>query len=290
MEEKIRKSVLGRGLSSLIPVDEYNREFVRKIALTDIISNRFQPRNRFEESKLHDLEESIREHGIIQPVIVRKSAHGYELIAGERRFIAAQRAGLEEIPAIVKNVDDQKSLELALIENIQRDDLNPIEEARGYLTLCEEFKLSHEDVSKKVGRSRTTITNSMRLLKLPEKIQDSLKDSSLSVGHAKVLLGVHSQEMQLRVFEKIIKKSLNVRETEKLVRSLEQEKMVQREPVEPQMKYKCRECADFLRGRLGSAVDIKMTGNQGKIIIHFNSEGDLDRIVGSITPQPHPVA
>lgn len=283
MEDKvIRKSVLGRGLNSIIPVDELKNEFVRKIAVGKIRANRFQPRNRFEESKLKDLEDSIREHGIIQPIIVRKNIDGYELIAGERRFLAAQRCGLQEVPVIVKNVDDQQSLAIALIENIQRDDLNPIEEAKGYQMLCNDFQLSHEDVSKKVGRSRTSVTNTMRLLKLPERIQDALADSSLSVGHAKVLLGVSDEDTQLRIFEKIRQKSLNVRDTEKLIKSATEEKKTQRSYTEPHLKYKCKEYAEMLRDTLQTSVDVKVAGAEGKIVIHFNSPEELERIVDGI--------
>ncbi len=279
MEQKIRKSVLGRGLNSLIPVSAYDREFVRQIKIDEIISNRFQPRHYFEEDKLKDLVNSIAEHGVIQPVIVRKGNTGYELIAGERRYMAAKRLGLNEIPALIKNVDDQKSLEIALIENIQRDDLNPIEEAKGYQTLCKEFKLSQDVVAKKVGRSRTSITNSIRLLKLPEPIQNGLIEGSVSVGHAKVILGVADKQERLKIFERVVKKGLNVRDTEKLVRSLSALKTTKRRFADPNLKYKYKEYAESLRNRLETDIDIKWNGETGKIVIHFKSEKELDKIV-----------
>lgn len=282
MDEKARKSVLGRGLNSLIPVTEYDREFVRKIKVTDIISNRFQPRNNFEEEKLKELEDSIKEHGIIQPVIVRKIDSGYELIAGERRFLAVKRLGLEEIPALVKNVSDQKSLELALIENIQRDDLNPIEEAKGYQTLCREFKLSHDTVAQKVGRSRASVTNTMRLLKLPSPVQQGLIDGALSVGHAKVILGLSDEDLQLKLFEKIQKKGLNVRETEKVVQALVEQKKQPVQEKNTDLPYKYNEYARMLHTELKTGIEIRCSGTAGKVIIHFSSEEELDRIVEQI--------
>ncbi len=283
MDESQKKSALGRGLSSLIPITDLDREFVRKIALTEIVSNKYQPRNTFIEEKLNDLENSIREHGVIQPIIVRKTPEGYEIIAGERRYIAAKRIGLDEIPAIVKNVTDQKSLELALIENIQRDDLNPIEEAKGYMTLCNEFRLSQDAVAKTVGRSRTSITNSMRLLKLPDHIQNALIDGSLSVGHAKVILGVASTEDQMRIFEKVIRKNLTVRQTEKLVQDINDPKEEKQLLLEPAIEDKSYKLTLNLKEKLNTPVEIKFaSSDKGRIIIHFESQEEFDRIADRI--------
>jgi len=280
-----KRSALGRGLSSLIPVSELKREFIEKIEITKIVSNKFQPRNNFVEEKLQELVESIKEHGVIQPIIVRKVSEGYELIAGERRFLAAQRIGLQEIPAIVKNVTDQKSLELALIENIQRDDLNPIEEALGYEMLCKEFSLSQEIVAQKVGRSRTSVTNTMRLLKLPGQIQGSVAEGNFSVGHAKVILGVEDSDTQLKIFNKIISKDLTVRDTEKIVHSLSMPKITKSSKVNLERNRKYKNCAEQLRNTLDSSVEIKWNGEKGKLVIHFESEKDLESIVRKISTQ-----
>jgi len=280
-----KRSALGRGLSSLIPVSDLKREFIEKIEITKIVSNRFQPRNNFVEEKLQELVESIKEHGVIQPIIVRKVSQGYELIAGERRFLAAKRLGLGEIPAILKNVTDQESLELALIENIQRDDLNPIEEALGYQMLCSEFNLSQESVSQKVGRSRTAVTNSMRLLKLPEEIQNSVAEGAFSVGHAKVILGVVDSDTQLKIFNKIIAKDLTVRDTEKMVHTLSFPKIRKSSKINLERNRKYKNCAEKLRNVLDSSVEIKWSGEKGKLVIRFESEKDLEKIVRKISSQ-----
>ena len=280
-----KRSALGRGLSSLIPVSELKREFIEKIQISKIVSNKFQPRHNFVEEKLQELVESIKEHGVIQPIIVRKAREGYELIAGERRFLAAQRIGLDEVPAIVKNVSDQESLELALIENIQRDDLNPIEEALGYDMLCKEFNLTQDSVAQKVGRSRTSVTNAMRLLKLPEQIQGSVAEGSFSVGHAKVILGIDDTDTQLKVFNKIVSKDLTVRETEKIVHSLSLPKTTKSSKIDLERNRKYKNCAEHLRNLLDSSVEIKWSGEKGKLVIHFESEKDLEDIVRKIASQ-----
>lgn len=279
-DPKQKKSPLGRGLQSLIPVSPLDRELVHRIKLSDIKANRYQPRSEFIEEKLKDLELSIKENGVIQPIIVRKMQAGYELIAGERRFIAAQRAGLNEIPAIVKNVNDLKALELALIENIQRADLNPIEEARGYLMLSEEFNLSHEDIARQVGKSRTAITNALRLLKLPPKIQHALQDGSFTVGHAKVVLGLEDQDAQLDVFRQIVRNSFNVRNAEKLVQALKSpdKKTVVPSLTDPDLKQAFGEVTGALRSKLKSRVEIKWNDTSGRLIIHFNSRKELEHI------------
>jgi len=254
MDLKARKNGLGRGLDTLIPLSELDREVVRRIRITEIVSNRYQPRHRFEEEKLIDLENSIRENGLIQPIVVRKIKDKFELIAGERRFRATQRLGLKEIPAIVKNVSDQKSLEIALIENIQRADLNPIEEAMGYKTLCDDFSLSHDIVSQRVGRSRSVVTNSMRLLKLPRRIQSSLIDGTCTVGHAKVILGLDNPDDQIKVYEQVKTKNLSVKETEKAIANLDKSKKTRRTYIDPNLKYKCRQYAETLKNRLDAGV------------------------------------
>lgn len=291
MQDKLKRTGLGRGLSSLIPVSELDKQFIRKIHIAEIVTNRYQPRTSFGEEQLRELVESVRQHGVIQPVIVRKIDAGYELVAGERRYRAAKELGFEEIPALVKNVTDQESLELALIENIQRDDLNPIEEARGYLMLSKEFSLSQESVAKKVGRSRTAVTNSIRLLKLPEEIQQALASGDISVGHAKVILGLSERNDQLALCKKIVDRTLTVRETEDEVRLLlnPKEKPAPRPKPDPQLRRKCTMYARTLRESLRTGIEVKWSGDKGKLIITVDTEEDLDRIVGQLKTAQEPI-
>ncbi len=283
MQDKTKRTGLGRGLSSLIPVSELDKQFIRKIMIAEIVANKHQPRTNFAEEKLQELVDSIRQHGVIQPIIVRKLDMGYELIAGERRFLASKRLGLKEIPALVKNATDQESLELALIENIQRADLNPIEEAKGYLMLSKEFSLTQDSVAKKVGRSRTAVTNAMRLLKLPKKIQQALITSDISVGHAKVLLGVPEQEDQLAVCDKIIQKNLTVRDTEREIQKMAMAKIAPPKiPIDPKLRKKCKQFAVTLRESFQTQVNVKWTGDSGKLVINIASEKELDRIVDQL--------
>ncbi|MDX9702086.1 MAG: ParB/RepB/Spo0J family partition protein [Candidatus Auribacterota bacterium] len=282
MQDKSKKTGLGRGLSSLIPVSELDKQYIRKIQIAEVVANKYQPRTDFAEEKLQELMESIRQHGVIQPVIVRKIDSGYELIAGERRFLAAKRLDFQEIPALVKSVSDQETLELALIENIQRADLNPIEEAKGYLILSKEFSLSQDSVAKKVGRSRTAVANAIRLLKLPQRVQQALVCSDISVGHAKVILGLPEPEDQTALCEKIIAKDLTVRDTEREVRRMTTKPQCQSAPVDPQLRKKCKQYALALRESFRTGVDVKWTGNKGKLIITVANEEELDRIVSQL--------
>ena len=223
MNSKIKKG-LGRGLSSLIGETKVESR-TNKISLSDIVPNKFQPRKNFDEENLDDLTNSIRERGVIQPIIVRKSEsenNKYEIIAGERRWLAASKAGLHEIPVVVTQADDLKSLEFAIVENVQRHDLNPMEEAQGYKRLIDEFSYDQEKVSKFIGKSRSYITNSLRLLNLPQEVLSYVEQKKISAGHAKILVGLDNATF---IAEKIIEKKLSVRQTENFVKIFKKKKV-----------------------------------------------------------------
>ena len=230
----VRKAGLGRGLDSLIPEHsirkkpENNEQKPEKkdflLKITDIEPNREQPRKNFDEDALLELSESIKQFGIIQPLIVQKKGNHYEIIAGERRWRAAKMAGLKEVPAIIKNYTEREILEIALIENIQRENLNPIEEARAYKKLLTEFHLKQDEVAERVSKSRTAVTNSMRLLKLDERVQQMVIDEMITTGHARALISIEDKELQFQMANQIFDNKLSVRETEKLVKKLGEEK------------------------------------------------------------------
>ena len=221
--DKIKKG-LGRGLSSLIGETKIERQ-KNKISINDLVPNKYQPRKIFDENNLEDLTNSIKERGMIQPIIVRESKENkkkFEIIAGERRWLAAQKAGLNEVPVVITEADDLKSLEFAIVENVQRHDLNPLEEAQGYKRLIDEFNYDQEKVSKFIGKSRSYITNSLRLLSLPTKILDMIANRLISSGHAKILVGLENAEF---LANKIIEKKLSVRQTENLVKIFKKSKL-----------------------------------------------------------------
>ncbi len=289
---------LGKGLGSLLPsqviIEEDGVHFVEpessifaEIELNKIKFNPYQPRKEFDEKSLEELAESIRQNGLIQPITVRKVDTGYQLISGERRVRAAFKAGLTKIPAyIIKVEEDFKLLELAIIENVQRKDLDPIELANGYKRLIEECGLTHEQVAERVGKDRSTVTNFVRLLKLPIPVQESLKKNEISIGHAKVLLSLEEPELIKKVCQKIIQENLSVRDTETLVNellSIEVEKSKQKIAGSKQPNPELLNFQDLLMKHLGTKVTIKESGkNKGKIIIEFYSNDDFERIVESL--------
>lgn len=290
---------LGRGLASLIPpkkptpspMDTASRAaalppatlshpetpVTSDIAIGLIVPNPHQPRLHFDEAKLVELADSIKEHGILQPLIVTKTKDGYELIAGERRLQAAKRAGLSQVPVVVKEVDNQAKLELAIIENIQRHDLNPIEEAKAYLRLVEEFGLGQEAVAKKMGKSRSTVANTLRLLTLPVEIQRAVIEGKLSEGHAKALLAIDNPEKQRALFELIIKEELTVRETEERAKAVAVRSYV-RTAREASPEVQAKE--EWLTEQLGTKVKIQPKGKGGKILIEYYSPEELNTILG----------
>ncbi len=277
----MKKTTLGRGLDALIPkgaVEAGSRGGSGFIVagVEEVTPNRSQPRKDFDDESLKELASSIKEKGIIQPLVVRNTPGGYEIIAGERRWRAAQRAGLTKIPVIVKEVSDREVLELALIENLQREDLNPIEEAMAYSQLIEDFGLTHEDVSGRIGKERSTITNQLRLLRLPGEAKRALIDGDISSGHARALLSIESEEKSLQILSAIIKQRLSVRMTESLIRKLSQEKKPAAEPKSDDMYL--RQMADELKRNLNTQVRIVNKKGKGKIEIEYYSQEELDRL------------
>ncbi len=280
-----KKPALGRGLGSLMGEAQSETGYVdqkeeTKVSIDKINPNPNQPRTHFNETLLNELADSIRENGVLQPLLVRKKGEGYEIIAGERRYQASKIAGLEELPVIVKEVDDQKMLELALIENLQRSDLNPIEEAKGYRQLIKASGMTQEALSKAVSKSRSSITNSLRLLDLPEPVQQYLFDGRLTAGHARAILAVPYEEQRIKLADKVVAEGLSVRATENLAPlfSVGETPRVPR-PVMPQ-SYK--RAARVLRQALNTNVKVKSTRGKNKIEIEFKDEEELTRILASM--------
>lgn len=249
---------------------------LREVPLTSIVPNPHQPRLSFDEAKLQELTDSIKEHGILQPIVVSKNGEQHEIIAGERRFQAAKRAGLTTVPVVIRDVTEQEKLELAIIENVQRHNLNPIEEAKAYLRLVDEFNLSQEAVAEKMGQSRSVVANTLRLLQLPIEIQRAVAESKLSVGHAKALLAIENPEKQRAVFDLIIKEELTVRETETKVRSISVKPYV-RSAV--QLSPEVLERTEHLTQILGTKVKISPSGKGGRVIIEYYAPEDLDGLL-----------
>jgi ParB family chromosome partitioning protein len=260
------------------PVDESKNYFICPIE--KIRPNRNQPRKHFSVDKLEELAASIREQGIIQPLVVTKADDGYEIIAGERRWRAAQKAGLHEIPIVIREASPDAVMELALIENIQRQDLNAIEEAQAYRSLVEQFSISQEDVARRVGKNRTTVTNSLRLLKLPEEIQRDIVEERLSMGHARALLALEGADLVEKARHEILHKQLSVRATEDLVRRLKSNPYPQpaKRPQQPDLLMASLE--EQLQKRFQSRVAIRKVGSTGgRLEIHFNDSDELTRII-----------
>ena len=276
---------LGKGLEALIPGDfqPESRAGAQFIPISQIIPNPFQPRVEIDDNNLKDLANSIREHGIIQPLILTKDENDdlYTLIAGERRLRAAEMAGLESVPAIIRDANEQERLELALIENIQREDLSPIEAARAFQKLQDEFNLSQEEIADRIGKSRVTVTNTIRLLKLPDSIQIAIAKEKISEGHARALLGLSNKKSQEAALQAIIRNELNVRQTEELVRKLSGQKpqpTARQDTKSPEVKS----LEDQLRSQLGTKVSINHGKKGGTIVIHYFSEEELDSIINQI--------
>lgn len=275
-----RKFGLGRGLEALIPGgDTPPPSGVLDIALSSISPNPRQPRTHFDEGEISELTASIQEHGVIQPIIVSQDDEGlnYVLIAGERRWIAAQHAGLEYIPAIVRQVNEQQQIELALIENIQRSDLNPLEAAEAYRQLSDEFRLSHDAISARVGKSRTAITNTLRLLKLPPEVKKALIENRISEGHARTLLSLPTSQSQIAALQTILAKDLTVRQAEQLVKNLTGEKQEASARDEPPPEIIAIE--EVLRTHLGTKVKVNQRKKGGSIVIHYYSSEELNSIL-----------
>jgi ParB family chromosome partitioning protein len=277
-----RQSSLGRGLSSLIPQRSQHAP-TSEIALERIRPNPRQPRQRMDPAELESLAESIREHGVLQPILVTETLDGYQIVAGERRFRASQQAGLERIPAVIRQLADRDQLELALVENLQRADLGPMEEAHAFLALVSEFGLTHDQIAQRVGRAKSTITNTIRLLDLDPAVQTALVEGELSAGHARAIGGLPA-EHQGRIATTVVEQGLSVRQTEELVRRLREPRpttpATARRPLDPDLER----VEDDLRRRLGTKVTLARSRKGGRIIIEFYSDEELsqlyDRLIG----------
>ena len=285
----MNKKGLGKGLSALIPSAPElvsSDEPVMEIEIHKIKPNSFQPRRIFDEEKLRELAESIKEHGVVQPVVVRPvGPEKYELVVGERRFRACLSLGMTKIPAVVKEFSNGQMMEIALVENIQRQDLNPVEEAMAYRRLMEEFNLTQEQVSQKVSKSRSFIANMVRLLNLPEPILNKLSAGQLTVGHARPLLALNGEDAQIAIAQEVCNRNLSVRETESLVRrAVEEESKREKEKREKDNKLSpiMLDIEARLRSLLGTKVKIKDQGEKGKIEIDYYSTEDLERIVALV--------
>lgn len=288
------KKGLGKGLDSMIPdkivhnnsksnkkeIDEnVSRETL--ISINEIEPNKGQPRKNFEEDTLQELADSIKQYGIIQPLILQKTGNYYSIIAGERRWRAARIAGLKKVPAIIKEYTPQESMEIALIENIQRQDLNPIEEALAYQNLIKEFNLKQDEVAERVSKSRVTVTNSMRLLKLDEKVQQMIVDSMISTGHARTLISIENKELQYQIAMKVFDEKLSVRDTEKLVKKILEAKPDKEEiAVTKEDSFIYQDIEEKMKKLIGTKVSIKRKAkDKGKIEIEYYSTDELERII-----------
>lgn len=273
---------LGKGLDAFFAnMEPEQEEIVREVSLKELRPNPYQPRKSFDQDSINELKDSILEHGILQPIIARKSIKGYEIVVGERRYRAAKEAGLEKVPVVVRELSEQQMMELAVLENLQREDLTPIEEASAYQLLMDRLKLTQEELANRLGKSRPHIANHLRILSLPMDIQNLISEGKISMGHGRALLGLKKKEKVQQIVEKIIKEGLNVRQLEKLIQDLNNN--VPRETKKPKQEKSVfiREQETHLRERFGTTVNIKHNKNKkkGKIEIEFFSNEDLERII-----------
>ena len=277
----VKRMALGKGLVALIPDVGREKGELFLCGIEEIVPNRKQPRKRFDEESIRELAESIKEKGILEPLLVRKSREAYELIVGERRWRAAQKAGLREVPVLLKDVSNQEALELALVENLQREDLGILEVAEGYRQLVDEFQYTHEELAKKIGKDRTSVTNTLRLLRLPGEVKEKLSDFSLSAGHGRALLALPTELDQKEACRIMVKKGLSVREAERLVNRWGKKHST---PVaaEEADDSEWKQLQDDLRRFLSTQVHISKRGKRGRIEIEFYSVDELQRLVDLI--------
>lgn len=285
-----KRGGLGRGLNALVSEAEYetggsaasasNAASETKLPIEDIVPNPNQPRIHFNETELRELSESIQEHGVLQPLLVRKHGNGYEIIAGERRYQASKLAGLEELPVIIKDVNDEEMLALALIENLQRSDLNPVEEAKGYRQLIDASGMTQEALSRAVSKSRSAITNSLRLLDLPEVVQQMIFEGKLTAGHARAILAVPYEDARIRLAEKVVAEGLSVRATENLAPLFSAEETPK--TLRPATPQSFKKAARVLRQVFNTNVRVKSSRGKNKIEIEFKDEEELSRILGEM--------
>lgn len=292
----VKRSGLGKGLDSLIPKQSVEKKAEKpeektvvktvvkkeevKLRITEVEPNREQPRKKFDEDSLLELADSIKQFGVLQPLLVQKREGYYEIIAGERRWRAAKMAGLKEIPVIIKDFTDQQIVEISLIENIQREDLNPIEEALAYKRLLDEFNLKQDEVAERVSKSRTAVTNSVRLLKLDERVQQMVIDEMITTGHARALLAAEDKELQYKLAMKVFDERLSVREVERLMKLMTSKP--EKEPEKPEVKnqFIYQDLEESMKALLGTKVSINhKANNQGKIVIDYYSNEELERLI-----------
>ncbi len=279
---KRKKLALGRGLDALIPEYDPAVDTEKEYFLCDvdrIQPNRYQPRQHFNNEDLEDLSNSIKAQGIIQPLLVRQFAHGYELVAGERRLRAAAIAGLTQVPVVIRNVSDTEMLEMSIVENIQRENLNPLEEAEAYHRLIEEFKLTQDQAAERVGKSRSAVANFLRLRSLPPQIKESIVSGSLSMGHARAIVGIDKKALQVDIWRKVMSKGLSVRETENLAKQVKIGKPSPRQIETKAASNYLSDVEDELTRHYGTKVMIKRRGKIGKVEIEFYGDDDLDRLL-----------
>ena len=280
--KKTKKIALGRGLDSLLPdidpVESVSKEYFQ-CDIERIHPNRYQPRVRFSEDELEGMARSIKEQGIIQPLLVRKDDNGFELVAGERRLRAAKKAGLIQVPVIVKTIADTDLLEMSIVENIQREDLNPMEEAEAYYQLINKFDLTQDQAAARVGKSRPAVANFLRLRQLPEQIKADIIAGALSMGHARALLGASNSAQQNAAWRAVVSKGLSVRETERLINRLNADKKKAKKPSDDSEQRYLLSLAEDLSRRFGTKVQIKRHGKKGKVEIAFYNNDDLDRVL-----------
>lgn len=289
----VKKNGLGKGLDSLI-VKKTNNTDVKEtdqkkedsgvmVNINKVEPNREQPRKNFDEDKIMELSDSIKQFGVLSPLLVQDKNTYYEIIAGERRWRAAKMAGLKEVPVIIRNLTDQEIVEISLIENIQREDLNPIEEALAYKKLLEEFQLKQDEVAERVSKSRTAVTNSMRLLKLDERVQQMIIDEMITTGHARALLGITNKEKQFEFAQRIFDEKLSVRDVEKEVKRMQKDKKnekTEKTNLDPKLEIIYADLEEKLKGILGTKVSIQAKDNKkGKVEIEYYSQDELDRII-----------
>ncbi|GEA14455.1 MAG: ParB family transcriptional regulator, chromosome partitioning protein [Moorella sp. (in: firmicutes)] len=283
------KRGLGRGLEALLPAIEENEVLtgeVTRVAVDRIVAGRHQPRRDFDATKLEELAQSIKSHGVIQPIVVKPIGdERYELIAGERRLRACKIAGLREIPAIIKDLDARETAEIALIENLQREDLNPMEEAEAYQALINEHNLTQEEIARRVGKSRPVIANALRLFQLPEEIQEMLRKSEISTGHARIILSLKDREQQLMLARKIKEEGLAVRETEIIAKKLQAsiDQPTKKERKNEKVDLEVKQLEDRLQHILSTKVKLSHGKNKGKIEIYYFGTEDLERIIAVLT-------
>jgi ParB family transcriptional regulator, chromosome partitioning protein len=282
---QLKRPALGRGLTSLMSQMAPEDASQRELPLGSMVPNRAQPRTHFDETSLAELAESLKQHGMVQPIVVRKVGDQYEIIAGERRWRAARKAGLAMVPVVIKEVPDDHLLEIALVENIQRQELNPIEEATAYWQLGEHLRLTQEQVADRVGKSRPQVANTLRLLRLPAELKAEVAEGRLSTGHAKVLLGVPDTRLQEQLAFEVVAQQLSVRALEARIQQLQKQAKAHRKRKHPQELF-IKAAAEELTHSWGTRVEIKAKGKAGTVVMHYGSEGELDRLFEALKSGP----